>query len=204
MNPPISPAPDSAAQRTGHTRRTVLRTGAWTAPVVLASTAAPAFAASPGITGTQQVVRSAATAIDSSGTVTNSTGASQTVTLTWTWLCDSTGPGAGRFTGGSGLANGWTVSSFVFVAGSGDPQRGARLVATRVVAAGATVPLPTITMNPSSASVTGTVTATLAAPAGVTVIQPTTVTFPALTGARRAPAPQKIPAQGPGFITLGG
>ena len=204
MNRPSSAATAGATERTGPSRRTLLRTGAWSAPVVLVAATAPAYAASAGITGTQQAVRSSATAVDSSGTVTNNTGADQTVTLTWTWICDSTGPGAGRFTGGSGLANGWTVTSFVFVAGSGDAQRGARLIATRVIPAGATVPLPTITMNPSAATVTGTVTATLVAPVGVSVLQPPVVTFPPFTAARQAPAMRQAPARGPGVLVLGG
>ncbi len=203
MNRPNRSANTRAADRTGPSRRTLLRTGAWTAPVVAVAATAPAFASSMGITGTQQAVRSDATSVDSSGTVTNNTGASVTVTLTWTWLCDSTGSGAGRFTSGSGQATGWNVSSFVFISSGGDSQRGARLVVSRVVAGGTTVPFPTITMEPSSAKVTGTVTATLSAAASVTVVQPAVVAFTAYTSARRAPAPRTKPGQPSDVITLG-
>lgn len=207
MTRPSSADPGHAAGRQGASRRTVLRTGAWSAPVILASTAAPAFAASAGsITGAQQVVRSAFFAIDSTGTVTNSTPTNQTVTLTWTWLCDSAGAGAGRFTGGTTDPSGWTVTSFVYVAGSGDQQRGVRLVVNRVMAAGTTVSFPPTNLSLSGLTVTGTVTAVLGAPAPATVVQPAQVTFPAFTGfggRQSATSSRRTAERGSGLVVIG-
>lgn len=187
------------AQRSGPSRRVVLRTGAWTVPAIAVASTAPAFAASTGaITGTHQVVRTSATTIQSSGTVTNGTGAVQTVTLTWNWLCASTGPGAGSFYAGDNPnVNGWTSSNYQYVAAGASGTRGIRLVTSRQVAVGATVSLPTLTLYLSPAATTGTLTAAFSVTTAATVVQPPQTSWTAFTGvaprtaAGRSSAPAK-------------
>jgi hypothetical protein len=166
--------------------------------VAVAATA-PAFASSTGyISGAQQVTRTPG-GIVSTGSVTNGTSADQTVTLTWDWLCDSTGPGAGIFTGGNNTAaaTGWTPINFTYVFANGNSQRGVRLTVRRVISAGQTVSMPTVTLTTSAQTVTGGVTAVLSAPAPATVVQPASVTFPRYTAPAAAPQARRVPALPP-------
>lgn len=202
MRRPTDIAADRSTEQPNVSRRAVVRTGAWSVPVVMVAVTAPAFAASAVIRGSQQVTRANANLATSTGTVDNQTATAQNVTVVFEWFCDDTGPGAGSFTDGYvPNQNGWTNARFMYVERNGSPTRGILLEVNRVVAARTSVPMPLVALEIEAAQVKGTSTATLSAPAPAVIVQPAVVAIPAFTGAAGA-QPRKASIPSPGVLSL--
>lgn len=181
-------------------RRAVIGAAAWTTPVVLVGTAAPAFAASAGqVVSTFDVQRSGTDVLES-GVITNNGTADVVVTIRIS--CDLALGTSAAITGGA-LANeaGWAMTYFNWTDGTGSDPTSAYYEATTVapLAPGASMATPDVSFFIDQPDATGTARLTVSVPPPATAQQPDPQPIPAFAGAgaRSASPPREgFPAAG--------
>jgi hypothetical protein len=175
------------------TRRAVLGAAAWSTPVIIVGTAAPALAASgTAVTATFAVDRQSGLVVQS-GVITNQ--GAEAVVVSVRIQLDLT---TGLVTDGSLLNDaGWSQTFFYWTDGTGTDQTSASYAGDTVVplAPGDSIATPDVTFYLDSDAAAGTSRLTLTVPAPSTSVDPAPLPVGPFAGLARRSGPAPAPAR---------